>query len=222
MRRKILMGVFALALPVGTLAGLTTAASAKTGPPDPSRSCTVAGSVTFQAPGLSAAGDVSPTLKVSTTHATASLGGGCSGPSITEAINSKNTKCKGVNNPSAPCEAKHTYAYDTESNFASPTTITSITKSLKKLSLNVDGVTYSTKTTGAAEISCSGGEVGFQINGTVKGPKNDKGETSVLSVCLGADSGPGTSGDFIVDLGTGTGTITGAAIDGSNSTLTIG
>jgi hypothetical protein len=57
--------------------------------------------------------------------------------------------------------------------------------------------------------------------GTVKSPKNDKGETVTLIACLGTDSGPGTSGSFFDDLGSGNGTIAGASIDGHTSSLAI-
>jgi hypothetical protein len=230
MRRKILMGVLALALPIGTVVGLSSAATAKTGPPDPARNCTVSGTVVFQAPGLSKAGDISATQKTSTTTATSSFGGGCTGSTGTLNINSKNTKCKGPDNPSGTsCEAKHTYSYDTESSFASTGT-SSILKSLKKLSFTLDGITYQTKSASAASIVCSdaiappGGvttEVGFKITGSVKGPKNDKGETTTLTACLGTDTGPGTSGSFFEDLGSGIGTIVTAAIDGNTSSATI-
>ena len=52
MRRKILMGILAIALPIGTVAAVQTTASAKTGPPDGAVHCTAAGTVVFQAPGL--------------------------------------------------------------------------------------------------------------------------------------------------------------------------
>lgn len=230
MRRKILMGILAIALPIGTVAAVQTTASAKTGPPDGAVHCTASGSVTFQSPGLSKNGTVSSTLKTSVTTAASSFGG-CGGTApLSVNISSKNTKCKGPNNPAGtPCEAKHTYTYDSEASFATTGT-SSILKSLKKLSFTVEGRLYSTKSTAAAAITCSDvtsppagdpTEVGFKITGTVKGPKNDKGQTTTLIACLGTDHGPGTSGSFFDDLGSGIGTIVGASIDGNDSTLSI-
>ena len=232
MRRKILMGVVALALPLSMLAGLSTSASAKKAPlvPDPGFTCGVSGTVVFQAPGLSLSGTTSATLKVSTTVASASFACGGSTP-LSVNINSKNTKCKGVNLPAAPCMVKKTYSYDSEAGFASTGT-SSIQKSLKKLTFTVNGHTYQTKTSVANDLACTsnsppggpGGdpqEVGFSVVGTVKSPKNDKGETTTLNACLGVDNGPGTSGSFFDDLESGIGTIAGTTIDGSTSTLTV-
>jgi hypothetical protein len=192
--------------------------------------CGAAGSVQFQAPGLSKNGSISATLKTSVTTATSSFGG-CGGSSpLSVSISSKNTKCKGPGNPAGTqCVAKHTYSYDTESSFATTGTA-SILKSLKKLTFTVAGRTYQSKSSAASAISCTdvtsppGGdptEAGFKITGTVKSPKNDKGETVTLIACLGTDSGPGTSGSFFDDLGSGNGTIAGASIDGHTSSLAI-
>ncbi len=230
MRRKILMGVLALALPIGTVVGLSSAATAgkPKPPPDPARNCSVHGTVHFQAPGLSAHGSVSSTLKVSDTTTSGVGFGGCTGSVPNLTIASKNTKCKGPNDPAGTaCEAKKTYSYDSESSFASTATVASIAKSLKKLDFTIDGVTYATKTTGATaagtcfDASLGGTEAGFIINGTVKSPKQDKGEITKLTACLGSDSGPGTSGVFFADLGSGIGTIATASIDGVSSSASI-
>jgi hypothetical protein len=230
MRRKIVMGILALALPVGSLFALQTAASAKTPvPPDPARNCTVSGTVTFAAPGLSKQGTVT-TNKTSTATAASHFGGGCTGPTLTVNISTKNTKCKGANDPAGTaCMAKHTDVYDTESSFATAGVV-SIAKSLKKLSFTLDGVTYGTKTTGAVAVSCTspvpiGGfttETGFKISGVVKTPKNDKGQVTTLKACLGADTDASGTGNFTIDLGSGVGTIPSASIDGNTSTVTIG
>ncbi len=238
MRRKILMGILAIALPIGTVAAVQSTAFAKSKPPpDGAKNCSVSGLVTFQAPGLTTNGAISSTLKTSVTTATSSFGAGCTGSTGSLGISSKNAKCKGVGlqSPAASppsvsiCQVKKTYAYDSEGGFAATGT-TSILKSLKKLKFTLDGVNYQTKATSAGDIGCAdnidppGGqpvETGFKISGTVKAPKNDKGETVTLNVCLGLDSGPGTSGNFTEDLGTGTGTIVTAAIDGNTSTVAI-
>ena len=75
MRRKILMGVFALALPIGTIVGLSTAASAGkvTGTGNPT--CHFGGTISFNPP-LTKSGSTS--IKKETTTVTASLSS-CSG-----------------------------------------------------------------------------------------------------------------------------------------------
>jgi len=229
MRRKILMGVLALALPVGSLVGLQTAAVAKTPvPPDPGVTCSASGSVTFAAPGLSKLGTIT-TAKTSTTTAHSTFSGCGSSSPLSVNIVSKNTKCKGAGNPDAGCLVKKTLIDDTESSFASTTTITSLLKSLKKITFTVSGRTYSTKTTGAHAIACNDSgypagdtlESGFLITGEVKSPKQDKGQTTTLTACLGTDVDAGGSGYFFNDLGSGVGTIVSAGIDPSTSSLVI-
>jgi hypothetical protein len=75
MRRKILMGVFALALPIGSIVGLSTAASAGkvTGTGNPT--CHFGGTISFNPP-LTKSGSTS--IKKETTTVTASLSS-CSG-----------------------------------------------------------------------------------------------------------------------------------------------
>jgi hypothetical protein len=166
-----------------------------------------------------------------TTTSGVGFGGGCTGSVPNLVIASKNTKCKGPNDPAGTaCEAKKTFSYDGEASFASNTTIAALQKSLKKLDFTIDGVTYATKTTSASSTTCTdavsppGGnpvEAAFVINGTVKSPKQDKGQITKLKACLGTDTGPGTTGGFFNDLGSGTGTIATASIDGNTSTVTI-
>jgi len=99
MRRKILMGVFALALPLGTIAGFTSAASAGkvTGTGNPV--CSFGGTISFNPP-LSKNGTVG--AKKETTTVTATLGS-CTGgnpkpPASTVAVKPIKTKpAKGAN-----------------------------------------------------------------------------------------------------------------------------
>jgi len=99
MRRKILMGVFALALPLGTIAGFGTAASAGkvTGTGNPV--CSFGGTISFNPP-LTAAG--SPTVKKEITTVTTSLascsGGSPKAPASTVVVKPIKTKsAKGKN-----------------------------------------------------------------------------------------------------------------------------
>ncbi len=225
MRRKVLMGALAFALPIallGATQGVAVAKKAKP-PPDPARNCTLSGTVHFALPGLSKNGTLtsnSALKKTYTTTSGTSFGGGCTGSIPTVTIKSKSTKCKGPNVPQAPCATKGTWWYDGESTFGSTDTLTTIQKSIKKITFTLDGVLYQTKTTAAYDLVC-GPDVGFKITGTVKKPKQDKGQTSVVNVCLGGDSGSGTTGNFFSDLGSGTGTIKTATIDPAYATVTI-
>lgn len=228
MRRKILMGVLAVALPAGTL--LITQSAAVAGgstPPNGPVSCGVQGTVNFASPGLSKNGSESSSKTSSTTTSGTTLIG-CSGSVPNQTIVTKNVKCaktdgQPASNPA--CAGKGTYGYDSWNNFETSGT-TSIAKSLKKVTFTIDGVTYSTKTTAAAVTSCTSGtygtEAGFKISGEVKGPKNDKGESSTLTVCLGSDAGTDTSGNFNHDfLENASSVITSAGIDGTTSTVAI-
>jgi hypothetical protein len=227
MRRKILMGVLAIALPIGTMSVVSSSAFAgKPKPlPDPARNCTLSGTVNFAAPGLSKNGTTDTSTKTSSvTTSGTNFGGSCTGSIPTQTITSKSAKCTGAGTsntgPNPGCSVKHTYNYDGESTFASPTTLGTITKSLKKVNFTINGVSYQTKTTGAQDLAC-GAEVGFKISGQVKKPKQDKAQTSTVDVCLGSDTGPGTTGNFLSDLGSGTGTIATAQIDPAFSTAVV-
>jgi len=202
MRRKILMGVLALALPVGTLAVTQTAAVAKKPPPNPVYCSGFGGTVDFASPGLSVAGSTN-TSKTSVTSVsdvtvgTCSLGtapggtvvnGGNSGPSSLT-ITSKSTK-----NPKVHGQPK-TYSYGTFASFAS-TGGASIKKSLKSLSFTVGGSPVTIKVSTANEVlgsggpgNCAAGEVGFDLVGQVKaGTYTDKTSAQVLA-CFDATSG---------------------------------
>ena len=225
-RHRILAGAVVLALPISLVAATQTAAFAKKAkpPPDPARNCSLSGTVHFAPPGLSKNGTLTSNSAYKKTYTTTSgtnFGGGCTGSIPTVTIKSKSIKCKGLNNPQAPCKTKGTWWYDGESTFASGSTLTTITKSIKKITFGLDGVTYQTKTTAAAELVCSNGDVGFKISGVVKKPKQDKGQTSTVDVCLGSDTGPGTTGNFLSDLGSGIGTIATAQIDPSAGGSTV-
>jgi len=75
MRRKILMGVLALALPVGTIVGLSTAASAGKVTGTGSTTCSFGGTISFNPP-LTKTGSTSTKKETTTVNATL---GTCSG-----------------------------------------------------------------------------------------------------------------------------------------------
>ena len=225
MRRKIMMGVLALALPAGGLLLTTGAASAKTVvPADPARNCGVTGTVNFASPGLSKNGAEGASKTSATTTSGVTLHG-CTGTIPNQTITTKNTKCgktPGTPSSNPACTGKGEYGYDSWANFISGGS-TSIAKSLKKLSVTIDGTAYSLKTTSANETVCSNSDVGFTINGEVKSPKQDKGQTSKLQVCLGTDTGINTTGSFGGDFNSPNTAVVikSASIDGAVSVVTI-
>jgi hypothetical protein len=203
MIRRICAVAAAIALPMSALAviGLTNGvAGAATGPPDPAVTCTIGATVTFAPPGISTNGQVGTGVKeTSTTVSSETLGGaGCTGSSSIAPILSKTVKCV-KNQPGQPstnpgCNGvKGTEGWDSWGDFAATGTA-SVLKSTKKLSFTINGIPYVTKNTSASNVSCSGGEVGFQISGTIKAPKNDKGQTDVLTACLGVVTGTSLQG----------------------------
>jgi len=104
MRRKILMGVFAFALPLGLLAGLSTAASAHA-PKPPKYSGPALGQLTCTSFAIKVT--FSPPLKVSTGGASTKIkgsAGGCTAnaetPGVTETISS--VKVTGTSTSSTP------------------------------------------------------------------------------------------------------------------------
>jgi hypothetical protein len=232
-RRKVLFGAVALVLPVatvGVLIGSGGTAFAKSGPNGPTVTCSVGATITFPAPGLSKAGseNASKTDTTSTSNVSYSCGSAGTGTGAGVTITSKATKCKGDDDPSGTaCTAKGEYSYDSATEFADNGTA-NLLKALKKLDVTIGSTTYSIKNSAASEIiaaaPCASNEVGFEVTGEVKGPKepeNYKGGTSTFVACLLHDTGPGTTDNFFNDLSGGTATIESASLDSSHSSLTL-
>ena len=142
-------------------------------PPNNPVSCKIGATVTFASPGLSNNGAVSTgKTSATTTTGTAVSGAGCSGTGGNPlTITSKNLKCSKStpNSPVPGCIKGDTY-YDTWNQFISNGTA-SVLKSVKKLTINVNGVTYSIKGTSVNESPPCGSEVGFGIGGVVTAPQ---------------------------------------------------
>jgi hypothetical protein len=226
MFRKLLVVAAAIAMPVSVIAVTGATAGAKTPvPPNNPVSCKIGATVTFAFPGLSNNGAVSTgKTSATTTTGTAVSGAGCSGTGGNPlTITSKNLKCSKStpNSPVPGCIKGDTY-YDTWNQFISNGTA-SVLKSVKKLTINVNGVTYSIKGTSVNESPPCGSEVGFGIGGVVTAPKNDKGQAVTLNACLGSVTGTGLNSysNFAADI-SGPGVMTTAQIDSTVSTLSIG
>jgi hypothetical protein len=217
MIRKLLVVTAAVAMPISTVAAIGATggvAGAKSPvPPDPGVTCSVSSTTTFAAPGLSVNGQVGTGVKttVSTTSATTfgPVGGnGCTGTGAGSTITSKTVKCtKGqpgqpTTNPG--CDGvKGTEGWDSWGDFLAPGNLATLQKALKKLSFTINGIAYETKTSGATTILpgglCGSSEVGFQLTGAVKAPKQDKGQSAVLNACFGAATGSDLVGPTFLD-----------------------
>jgi hypothetical protein len=205
MIRKMLVIAAAIAVPMSAVAVIGVAggvAGAAAGPPDPPVTCTIGATVTFAAPGISSNGQVGTGVKsTQTTVSSETLGGaGCVGSSSINPITAKTVKCvkgqPGQPSTNPGCNGvKGTEGWDSWGDFASTGTAT-ILKSTKKLNFTINGIAYQTKNTSASAVSCAGGEFGFQISGTIKAPKNDKGQTDVLTACLGTVTGTSLQGSM--------------------------
>ena len=233
MIRKLLVVAAAAAIPMSAVAvgaiGSGTAFAGKTVNPSPPVSCTVAGTITFAPPGISHDGLVS-TSKTSTTNTSAiTFAGPACGPNTTNsggstpprAITSKSTKCPGT----TACP-KGSYISDTASSYVT-TGASSLQKALKKGTITLDGVGFPFKTSSAASVNggACGSEAGFQISGSVKNKAYAYTSYSLL-VCLGGDTGTGTTGAFLNDITTAIASASGptiatATIDPATSVLKV-
>jgi len=224
MRRKILMGVLALALPVGTMAALSSAASAKP-PAGTPVTCTGVGGgggvVTFGTP-LTVAG-VATSSKTGNATTISGSTFTCSGPGIgplsghtglitlTGGKNAKLAKTDPRYNKTAGIK----YVTGTWSEF------TAAGGSLKQIVFTVGGqsVLFKSKSASLVLFGACGGDVGFNVSGQVKsGTYADK--TASVLTCLGTDAGPGASGNFGGDYGHANGVNT-ANIDPSVSKAVV-
>jgi hypothetical protein len=238
MIRKLLMVGAAAAIPLGAVAFASAPASAAKAPPPPSPTlnCSAAGTVSFAPPGISFYGTASPSkTSTTTTSGLTFAGSGCGsgGSEPANTILAKSTlKCnkkiagEDANGNTVPSCVSGDRVYDQASGFASTGTAT-LQKALKKLTLTVNGITFAAKTTSTSIASCSGGEFGFALSGTVKA-KPFTYSTFALTACLGSDTGPGTTGSFGADIVTALNgpspavTIATTQVDAVHSTLTIG
>ncbi len=209
-RSKILMGVLALALPIGSVAALQTAASAKPAP-DPTSCHGLSGSINF-GDAVSKDGNALVTAKkgdagtttVSVGTFTCSAGAGSS-PTLTVASTGKNTEVQ-----KKPTKE---YVIGTWTEFTGSSG--SIKKSLKSITFTIDGSpnTWKTKGGGLTFTGCPS-EIGYALTGQVKGTYDTK--TASITVCLGTTHrANATTGSFITDYNTYNGSPAGNGNPGS-------
>ncbi len=253
MIKKILMVVAAVAMPIGaaTAVGVvgTGVAGAAKPPPGPI-TCTQAGSVTFQAPGLSNGGTLTTKTSVLTKADVTPTGTGCSGTAIKVKIVSATVACpqtNGVPNSGDPssCLASKTNGkgvvtyeiskkpnyYDTDGQFESnglsdlqAALANGLTTKDNGNKVTLEYGSANEVVGGACGTDGSGNSiVGFQLTGAV----DENGASTGLNysdlVCLTNDSGTNTTGNFLNDLTApaSSGVVIASATIGGNSSLAI-
>lgn len=221
MRRKILMGVLALALPAGTLAGLSSAAVAG-GAQNPITCTGVGGGggvVTFGTPLSTPGVATSSKTAVNTTISGSSFT--CNGMAshtgtltLTGGKNAKLAKTDPRYNKTAGIK----YVTGQWAEFAKAGG--SLKKSLKQIVFTVGGqsVTFKSKSASLVLFGVCGSDVGFTITGQVKGTYADN--TATVTSCLLGDSGGTSTGNFGSDYQHAEGVVT-ATIDPTTSKATI-
>lgn len=209
-RRRILIGVLALALPIGTVAGLSTAASAKP-VPNPVNCTGFNGTVTFGSP-LTVSGVITTSkLGNPTTILTGAFncGGGTGNAatvtnplSIAGGKNVKSTSynkklCKAAPTNTTVCDK---YIVGTWAEFSGAGS--SIKKSFKSVSLTINGnaVIFQAKGSQIEPGGLCGPDVGFDITGQVKAGVYDTKTANILA-CLGTTMrADASTGEFLTDL----------------------
>jgi hypothetical protein len=168
MRRKILLGVTALALPATSLAFFPTASFATKAPPNPV-SCGLSATANISGAGLTVAGTLSAKGQTQSTTVAATLNG-CSNPAVngtplTITIVTPAAKPGKDTAAIAAGDNKKSYYLGLCGNFASSGTIKDLKKAVKNLSFQ-GGILKGAK----PSEGTVGPDVGFNItNGTVKG-----------------------------------------------------
>lgn len=230
MFRKITTIAAALAVPAAGFAGAATLGSgvATAGGTAPAAiTCALGGSLTFAAPGLSSAGNVSATAKTSTTNVTVtSSSTGCD-PSVTFAVTQADTKCAATTltpvslggttlpPPSAglaACAAlagtkaaSKDYQYGSAWGFADGSSTSGIVTALKKgVSVTDHGTAYTLIPSAVSQILpggvCGPYAAGFAATGSVK---KFTSTTFTMNLCLGTDTTTGalnTEGQTLVGV----------------------
>jgi len=228
MRRKILLSLLAVGLPLGSVAATQSAAFA--GGSNPTTCSGFSGAINF-GDAITTDGNQIITLKkggagtttVSVGNFSCSVGTGSS-PTLTVASNTKNTQ--------VTKKPTKTYVVETWSEFTGSSN--SLKKALKHITFTINGSsnTWTTKGGGLTFTGCPG-EIGYSLNGKVKGTYADN-AASIL-VCLGATHrADSSSGSFLTDYnsyngnpagngtaGSATGGVASVDFDPSDSSATL-
>jgi len=216
MLRKMLLIASAIAIPLGAIgvtAVTSVAQSGTAGATALAITCkATSGTVDFATPGLSSNGSFESASTSTTTSTTVKYGCGSAGTGKENPINitTPSTACTGTNTPVTGCTSGQ-YNYDSVGGFAS--SATTLWSEVGTLKIKVGATSYTeTLTSSSAALTCASGEAGFNLKGKLTAPAAHAGETMKLTACLGSDTGPGTTGNFVADLGAPGVTIATAAL----------
>jgi len=224
MRRKILMGVLAVALPVGTLAAMQ--ATAVAGAPQNPITCSgLNGTVTFPGPLTNEGIATSSKTGGSTTVVSGNFN--CAG-GVTGSISGTLTVAGGKNAKLSKTDPRYNkttgvkYLEDSWASFASGSA--GLKKTLKDINFTIGGSSEELKIKSSGPGACSDGNVGFSIAGQIKsGTYADKSAT--ILACLAQDTeNNGGHANFGSDVNTDNGGgVVSAQIDSSagGSTATL-
>ncbi len=216
MLRKFLLIAAAVAIPMGATAVTAVVQTGTAGPAGATAlaiTCKVtSGTEDFASPGLSSGGSFESASTSTATSTTVKYNCGSAGTGKTNpiAITTASTQCTGTNTPVAGCTSGQ-YNYDSVAGFAS--TASTLWSDIGTLKIKIGATSYQeTLTASSIALTCASGEAGFNIKGKLTAPAAHAGEPMKVTVCLGSDTGPGTTGNFANDLGAPGVTIATAAI----------
>ncbi len=215
MLRKMLLIAAAVAIPMGATAVTSVIQTGTAGATALAITCKVtSGTVDFAAPGLSQNGSFESASTSTATTTTVKYGctppAGGVGKTNPISITTPSTQCTGTNTPVTGCSVGQ-YNYDNEGSFAS--NASTLWSEIGTLSIKIGATKYTANlTSSAVALTCASGEAGFNLKGKLTAPAAHAGEPLKLTTCLGADTGPGTTGNFVNDFNQPGVTIATAAI----------
>jgi hypothetical protein len=229
--RKLMTVAVLSAVPVlsfGVAQVVTTGTSAAAGG---STTCTGGpGTVTFATPGISELGKAS--AKAKSTASTTSGAIKCTGThkgkgtlSASKIKTTSTTTCATDPTPPSPCPSGD-FVYDSANQFVSGSG--TLFQAVKTTTWKIGSTTYKTKNTASAQATtCTAGEAGFVLTGSMTAPASVAGQPSTLTACLNKDHGHGTTGNFMNDIvselsGNATMVITSVQFDPADSSIVFG
>jgi len=208
MIRKMLLIASAVAMPLGATAVTAIAGPTVAGAASVAIVChptAPLASATYAPPGLSVAGVFPGPASTNTTTSAQVLNctGGATGPATVapQSIAAASTACTAVNTPVTGCPGAGFWSNSLGGLAAAGTTLW---MGLPTLSFHIGSTAYTmTNSSSNPAAGCIAlGELGFTIHGVISaGPAARIGHAAKYVACLGADTGPNTTGSTTADLG---------------------
>jgi len=223
-KRRLLLGVVALTMPLSAMIAFGQPAWAQKAPPNPINCSGLSATVNFTPPGLSANGQTESSKTPQQVTVTGGSISNCKLASNNSSVGGGSIPTLSVSTKPTKTSTKGVYSYDTCSSFANEGP-SALKKALKHLTLTIGGNSITFKTKSDSEVVSNTGEVGFQLDGQVKSGAYADPSASITAY-LGDDSGAGTTKSFGTDFvgcdnGDTSVTIATASIDPASSTATL-